>query len=268
MDGKKADAKSSGYIVEAYGKLVVRGFRKDHDTVGAFKFTKKEKSYAAGKGDPTNVGVIAVAVFEEKRKIAAPQIVEKHVHHNHWYDGDYWYPRPWYPKYPWKYWYDNSPMWCSSLGGTSMNSLSLCGSTTTQNVGAGITLTSACAQGDTLRGSVANNTMRCADVSAGGSMEESDLKMKAQYAQSIANLVEDAQPFQAGTDWGSKLNDKVVNATFEKEHTNPFATFEIFYDFKEGLEQVHGIKLVAEKKVAFPKGFSNGFAESPAGWNG
>lgn len=66
ITGKPASKDDSGYIVSAYDKLVIKGFRKDLNEVGAFKFTKKEKSYAAGKGQADNVGVIAVAIYKEK----------------------------------------------------------------------------------------------------------------------------------------------------------------------------------------------------------
>lgn len=68
ITGKPASANDVGYIVNGYDRVVVKGFRKDLNEVGAFKFTKKEKSYAAGKGQEDNVGVIAVAVHKEKHQ--------------------------------------------------------------------------------------------------------------------------------------------------------------------------------------------------------
>lgn len=68
ITGKPASATDSGYIVNARDKIVIKGFRKDKTEVGAFKFTKKEASYAASKGEAaaSNVGVIAIAVYAEK----------------------------------------------------------------------------------------------------------------------------------------------------------------------------------------------------------
>lgn len=66
ITGKAASKDDSGYIISGHDKLVVKGFRKDLNEVGAFKFTKKEKAYATGKGQADNVGVIAVAIYKEK----------------------------------------------------------------------------------------------------------------------------------------------------------------------------------------------------------
>ncbi len=66
INGKAASKEDSGYIISGHDKLIIKGFRKDLNEVGAFKFTKKENSYAAGKGQAENVGVIAVAIYKEK----------------------------------------------------------------------------------------------------------------------------------------------------------------------------------------------------------
>jgi hypothetical protein len=67
MNGQKASVEDYGYVIPAYGSIKIKGYRKDLEEVGSFKFTRKEKSYAAAdKGDGSNVGVIAVAVWKEK----------------------------------------------------------------------------------------------------------------------------------------------------------------------------------------------------------
>lgn len=55
-----------GYVIEPHGSVVVDGFRRDLDTVAAFRFSGADDSYSARKGTPQNVGVIGVALFEEK----------------------------------------------------------------------------------------------------------------------------------------------------------------------------------------------------------
>ncbi len=67
LTGKTASASDSGYIINGRDKIVIKGFRKDKTEVGAFKFTKKEASYAASKGEGSNVGVIGIAVYKEKQ---------------------------------------------------------------------------------------------------------------------------------------------------------------------------------------------------------
>jgi hypothetical protein len=55
-----------GYLVDAYGEVVIEGFRKTFDEVAAFRFSSPGSSYSARLGTPENVGVIGVAVFPER----------------------------------------------------------------------------------------------------------------------------------------------------------------------------------------------------------
>jgi hypothetical protein len=55
-----------GYLIEAWGSLLVEGFRRSLDEVAAFRFTGRGGSYSALRGTPQHVGVIGVAVFPEK----------------------------------------------------------------------------------------------------------------------------------------------------------------------------------------------------------
>ena len=66
MNGEPASTEDFGYVIPAYGSVKVKGYRKNLEEVGAFKFSKREQSYAADKGDSSNVGVIAIAVWKEK----------------------------------------------------------------------------------------------------------------------------------------------------------------------------------------------------------
>ena len=73
IDGEDADfASKRGYIVPPGGDLVVDGFRMSTTQVAAFRFGSVDSSYAQLKGKGRNVGVVGVAIFEEK---AEPQIV-------------------------------------------------------------------------------------------------------------------------------------------------------------------------------------------------
>jgi hypothetical protein len=74
IDGEDADfADKRGYVVPPRGDLVVDGFRMSTTQVAAFRFSSVGESYADLKGKGRNVGVIGVAIFEEKQ---APQIAE------------------------------------------------------------------------------------------------------------------------------------------------------------------------------------------------
>ncbi|MEO6601103.1 MAG: hypothetical protein ABIQ16_14580 [Polyangiaceae bacterium] len=73
MSGQPGDyVRERGYVIPAYGSLLVEGFRKSFEEVAAFRFTSPEDSYSARRGTPENVGVIGVAFFPERARPKAP----------------------------------------------------------------------------------------------------------------------------------------------------------------------------------------------------
>jgi hypothetical protein len=65
IDGETADTKKRGYIVPPYGETRIEGFRTSLADVATFRFSSVDGSYAGQQGKARNVGVIAVALFEE-----------------------------------------------------------------------------------------------------------------------------------------------------------------------------------------------------------
>jgi hypothetical protein len=65
INGKPASERSPGYLVEAYGHVLINGWRRNLQTEAAFRFVDREKSYAARVGRPENIGVIGLVAFEE-----------------------------------------------------------------------------------------------------------------------------------------------------------------------------------------------------------
>lgn len=104
VDGKVASGgpEEAGYVLNPWQAYDVKGFRYDNGTVAAFTFGKKESSYAAGKGEIANCGVIAVRYFSEKQK-PAPQVIEKHIHYYPiWpYYWEWENPKPYRRDYIW-----------------------------------------------------------------------------------------------------------------------------------------------------------------------
>jgi hypothetical protein len=67
LDGKSASVAKRGYLIDPHGVLEIDGFRQSMDAVAAFRFGSVQDSYAEKKhGDARNVGVIGVALFNEK----------------------------------------------------------------------------------------------------------------------------------------------------------------------------------------------------------
>src|ERR1019366_5383169 len=66
VDGRPASLNKRGYIIPAYGEVVIDGFRTSLDAVAAFRFSSVRDSYAAKTSQARNVGVIGVAFFRER----------------------------------------------------------------------------------------------------------------------------------------------------------------------------------------------------------
>jgi hypothetical protein len=75
VDGENGDLHKRGYIVPPYGQVNVEGFRTSIADVATFRFSSVDGSYAGQKGKARNVGVIAVALFEEQAPPPETQIV-------------------------------------------------------------------------------------------------------------------------------------------------------------------------------------------------
>jgi hypothetical protein len=68
ISGDTAAPAQSGYVLDPWGSVEIAGWRKSLERTAAFYFTDLGDSYAARSGRPQNVGVIGVAVFQEKAK--------------------------------------------------------------------------------------------------------------------------------------------------------------------------------------------------------
>jgi len=74
IDGENGDLRKRGYVVPPYGNVKIEGFRTSTSDVATFRFSSVDGSYAGKKGKARNVGVIAVAIFEEEHA-PDPQII-------------------------------------------------------------------------------------------------------------------------------------------------------------------------------------------------
>jgi hypothetical protein len=71
VSGETAGVQQRGYVLSPWGTATVNGWRKSGSQVAAFEFTALADSYAARTGRPDDVGVIGVAVFRERPRVAA-----------------------------------------------------------------------------------------------------------------------------------------------------------------------------------------------------
>lgn len=66
MNGEECSFDSSGYIVRPYSSIIIDGWRVSDAEVAEFYFSSPKDSYRKRKKAGNNLGVIGVAVFEEK----------------------------------------------------------------------------------------------------------------------------------------------------------------------------------------------------------
>jgi hypothetical protein len=76
IDGENGDLRKRGYVVPPFGETRIEGFRTSQAEVATFRFSSVSGSYAGQKGKARNVGVIAVALFEEQ---AENQQIEQQI---------------------------------------------------------------------------------------------------------------------------------------------------------------------------------------------
>lgn len=72
VTGEDADPMQSGYVLAPGQVAEIAGWRKSLSDVAQFVFTDLADSYAARTGRPDNIGVVGIAVFDERR--ALPEI--------------------------------------------------------------------------------------------------------------------------------------------------------------------------------------------------
>lgn len=70
VTGETAAPDQAGYVIEPGDYVNILGWRKDLDRTAAFYFTDLDDSYAARTGRPGHLGVIGVAVFRERPRLA------------------------------------------------------------------------------------------------------------------------------------------------------------------------------------------------------
>lgn len=66
IDGQPGSFEKRGYLIGPWSTVEIDGFRRSEEEVAAFRFGRVRDSYAAKRGSDRNVGVIGVAVFQER----------------------------------------------------------------------------------------------------------------------------------------------------------------------------------------------------------
>ena len=229
IGGKSADKAKTGYIVDSYDSIEIKGFRYSDDSVASFKFDRKSLSYSKSKtGNTLNCGVIGARIILEKEQQTPIVFKEKEYIPYYPYPKHPWNPPydPWYDKHPWVKPYEPNIVWYDGdASETPSYSANMC--------------------------SADFNSLKSSNI--GG------------CSRSASNKAPD---FELGTSWGKKIHDKVKtvefyssNESFDMElfYTTRKSLEEIGIDF-DNVKNVHSEK--------FPKAFKSNknYCEIPNSW--
>jgi hypothetical protein len=208
VDGKDGNFDGNGYVMGPWERLVIPGWRRDDNKVAAFTFKPEDKSYANKTGRGTkNVGVIGVAVFDEKPELrprSCPPVVLKEEHHHHHHD---WYPIG-------THWLHT----CDTVSGDSVRYSST--SDTVDNLTLGETYTtcsvSPSATGDQTLGGptkAQQSAERCAKGATKRKARKTIIRRRRRSAS--------PEPVDVGTGYGQEVSFATREVDFEKASEQP-----------------------------------------------
>lgn len=271
VSGNEKDLR--GYILEAYSSYEVKGWRRSLNDVAQFIFETKDGSYSKiVKGSDAQCGVISVIAHAEKTRPPAPQVIEKHVHHDHHHYHDDWYD-PWYvrPYRPWRY---PTIIYSSTVGGTSgtVGNAGACGGS-----GGSCTGSNAVDSASLMRSMSFTSTGPKGEVGPSGPPGEPvacyHMSMDhgggagASFSASVSmnGEVQSLNAMNLGTGWGAQQTDSVVEVAWE--NGTKLATMELYYTDAKGLKKL-GIDVnkapALAKTAGFPTGLTGtGFCQPP-----
>lgn len=263
LTGKEAQSSDTGYVVNPYSKIEIKGFRHSDNAVGAFEFTKKTNndSYAATKGDQRNVGVIGFRLFSEVER--PPIVIKEYV--------PYPYPVKSWPVWPTPQWND---FWYTTCSSDNSEELKDCGqvygSTTDLGDTKGVT---ASYSGQIMNTVKTSGMMKLSATTKGrhgpGGQSATDSHSQKLSLSANSHVLRECKSFNndMATKWGENIESKVVNVEFER---GPLIhSLDIYYASRKTLIDM-GIPVSNQQQIASlgPQSFPGEYAEPPKGWRG
>jgi hypothetical protein len=239
ITGNPNTEKSSGYVIDAYDTLKLKGFRISDEKVAAFKFCKKEGSYASSKTVFAQNGVITVKCYGEEILLtfykSSPQVIEVEdpiiLHKRKKYIYEYEEP---YTTWTWP----NNPIRFGDINSPHNNIT--CSYTSNTNSGSnGIT------QDSWFTNFVGVNQV----LSEAKKCSEPEVPSDC---------------FDMGSSFGSPKDSSVKGVSFIRGYN--LGEINIYYASRQGLRDA-GVNITNEQKVVLPQGTSK-YCQPPKDWKG
>ena len=264
VNGEDGNFEGPGYVMEAGETLNIPGWRRDDGKVAAFLFRPEQKSYANQTGRGTkNVGVIGVAVFDEKAarpsiKCPPTKIVEEHHHHHH--NG---WP-PYYPYYP----SVRLDITCDTVSGDSVQLSSTMGTDSLDfetNTSGGVLPAES------------SSEVTCSTSGASRSATKRTVvrRRRRKGVSTPDDALYAAEPndgIDVGTGYGHEVRFQTVSTVFNRATEQPAEIISLRYATRERLES-WGVPLDQYEcdlgpAEPFPASAVSGSCPAPPGWNG
>lgn len=284
IDGKPATEKSIGYVVNSYSNIKVKGFRYSDEEVGAFKFTNKDGSYAADKGNnlKTNCGVIGVKIISEKINNKMAEFLQALQNRKDSANNNY-ITTPWIaPKIPNRspagpnerpYHWDLNKVYCSTgLDKSTPTQSELTRTLRSHNIGQSVTgnwENNNSIQTNT-EYSMCNDTITNSTIHTANFLQwdPTDVNPTTECIVTYQSFSPEPErqkaEFDMGTTWGTKKNQSVSYIDFEQDVE--VSSLTIYYASRDALIEMGIIK---KSNIALPKAFiSESHAVPPKGWRG
>ena len=231
VDGQPGDLQKRGYLVPAYGSVDIDGWRISREQAAAFRFSGVGNSYAARMGSGREVGVIGVAVFEQR----TPPVV-------------YAPPRP----------YNAYPMCCATDG--RERAMDKADNQDQQ-----------WAQSNADAPSLAPPAPPPPAATTPAPMDASGGPASGYHAEERAAPAKKSARLGLGTEYGEAVSSSITETTFERASSRPAAVIGCRYNDRAGLIalgiDVDGLSEAVVRRTADPfPVVDRGFAPPPAGW--
>jgi hypothetical protein len=255
--GEKGSWDGGGFVLEPHQEWVFKGWRQSNDQVAAFRLGAKEDAYSSQMGTKENVGVIGVAVFEEKEP-EKPVITIKETQY---VPMPYPVPTPapHYPRDPWITWTTNNTGLGhqfdsgTRIGGVVPSSATYSSSSVNCSVDSG-------------KSSFTSDSIRM--VPASSKLEQPRGKKRSTVRRRRAAGPRPKEHRQElGTEYGESIKSQVQDTTFERGTDDPVELHLVRYDSISALKEA-GImtgRPSQKKPQAFPESpeVEQGFCQPP-----
>lgn len=242
------DYDGPGHVLGPYQTWVFKGWRTSDDEVAAFRFGSKGEAYSSQLGSSENVGVIGVAVFEEKEPdpkivtiretqfVPLPYVVERVR------------PSPWYTYTTNTGGFSSPGLFASSVdlgdGPSSSGVVSVNCSMDSSPTSSGIQMTSS---GDS---SIQASSSTVSKRPASKRSRRGDSRKMRQRQE-------------LGTEFGEQLSSSVVQTKFERDTDEPCEMHAVRYDSAQALRR-QGIRV--DRPSQRPQKRPSPFPESQDGY--